>query len=123
MASVPVPVTRRPELELRDAEVRVIGRAECLGADDLLVAHRGVEGLTRRALPVPTRDLLVPELARLAVRVVGRAVRVGRILGPEARVEHPDDDVLADGLLPEPARPAETEERRCRRCRDGLRAV
>ena len=82
---------------------------KCWRADQLLVAHRGVERLARLALAVPAGNLLVDELAVRRVALVGEAL----VLGPDARVDDADDDVLARAdavltraaeLLPEPAR-------------------
>jgi hypothetical protein len=104
-----------------DAGVAALARVEPLGADELLVAHRGDEVLTGCALAVPAGDLLVGELGRrrVAGRTVEEAVGEAERLGPDAGVDVADDDALAGALdaaelLPQPARRIEPEECRCR---------
>ena len=112
-----------------DAGVAAPGGVEVLGADELLVAHRGVERFAGGALAVPAGDLLVGELAVLGgVAVLAGPVREAQALRPDARVDDPDDDVLAGAadaaeLIPEAARRGQAEEVRRRRRVDRVELV
>src|SRR4026209_148041 len=93
------PVARRVELEREqpvDLGVSALTRVLIARADQLLVAVRRRETLTRCALAVPAGKLLVRELAVLR-RIAVRAGAVGeaQALRPGASVDHADDDVLA----------------------------
>ena len=93
-----VVVPRREKVALGDPVDAEAG-VEVLGADQLLVAVGGIEVLARRALAVPTGDLLIAELPADAARVGTRAVAEAGMLGPDARVDDADDDVLAGAAL------------------------
>src|SRR5439155_21044728 len=106
--TVTVEVTWR-EVLLRDDVVLPVARGKPLRADELLVAHRGVESLAGGALRVPARNLLVVKLAFDVVRVGARPVTEAQGFRPDAGVDIANDDVLtsfadAAELVPKTAR-------------------
>ena len=100
-----------------------------LGADQLLVAHRGVEFFAGGAFAVPAGDLLVAQLAILgAVAVEAGAVRIAQALGPDAAIYDTDDDVFTTAtdpaeLIPQSAGISQAEEGRGGRSVEGLQLV
>ena len=107
---------------IRVAAGEELGRIQVLGAEPRDVepaadAVRGVEILAGNALAVPSRDVVVVELAFAAIRVRARPIGEARMLGPHARVDVADDHVLTGAvepaeLIPQPTCSGEAEEPR-----------
>ena len=98
---VPWPSKSRGELNSQgklgvDAVVAAPTGVEILGADQLLVAHRGVECFAGHALAVPAWDLLVVQLTVFGgVAVRSGAVGEAQALRPDAAVDDADDDAFS----------------------------
>src|SRR5207244_8983013 len=99
MRAVTVVVAYRVEFPWALGGHRLIAapaRVVILRADQLLIAHRRIELLAGGALAVPAGNLVIAQtLVLVAAAIRARAIGKAQAFGPDAGIDHADDDAVA----------------------------